>query len=157
MSIVKWSRPDIKLSKTLDKRVHVSQRLDWREALAVLGRLEMDLRRKHAELRATDRRALNGTVEILFKVTRHGDVEVISTSSDDAVVDLEPYVASLIANATFPRAGTDVDVRVTCTFDSDRPVQGRQSDPFAIEDDDPFANPYAEEAGGGDRGFGDPF
>lgn len=159
MSLVNWSRPEVRVASSVDKRVHVSRRLTWRDVLSVLGRLEMDLRRKHAELRALDRRSLNGKVSLHVLIPRSGPPEILSSSSDDAVRDLEPHVCELIRRSRFEDSGAPLEVEVDCIFDTDaRPEEHvATGDLFDEPVDDPFANPFASAAPRDDPGFGDPF
>lgn len=159
MSLVKWSRPEVRVASTVDKRVHVSKRLNWRDVLTVLGRLEMDLRRKHAELRALDRRALNGTVRLHLLLPRNAPAEILSVRSDDAVRDLEPHVCDLLRNTRFADSGAPLEVEVDCIFDSDAPREDAVGAVNLFDEpvDDPFANPFADSAPNDDPGFGDPF
>lgn len=159
MSLVKWSRPEISVATTVDKRIHVSQRITWQDVLGVVGRFEMDLRRKHADLRATDRRALNGQVRLRVRVARKGTAQVIWVESDPSVLDLEPHVVACMNQARFPESAADMEVRIDCIFDNNAATvpHERSVDPFAEHDDDPFANPYAPEVPDDDPGFGDPF
>ena len=159
MSLVKWSRPEISVASTVDKRVHVSQRITWQDVLGVVGRFEMDLRRKHADLRATDRRALHGAVRMKVRIARKGTAQVIWVKSDLSVLDLEPHVVACMNRARFPESGADMEVRIDCIFDNTTSAQTfeRSVDPFADHDDDPFADPYAPEVPDDEPGFGDPF
>ena len=148
MALVRWNRPELTVVREVSNHRRNLDRITWHDVLDAVGKVEMKLRRLHAEKVLSASGDLTGSVRVCFV---RGDRTLVldSVDADPNVRSIADEVSAIILSADFKASPTPMQIQLTCTFSSDRAVGGWN--PGGDDGDDLFGGVRE------DRDFGDPF